>query len=386
MAFTSSFLQVFLAIILVIGFLLIGFAIYNFEMLKSISRSKSVQITTPIVKGIIDFNTSGTYKYNTLDSSNPLDTTYRNLGNATNQAGGAEFTYNFWLYIDSSKNARIFNKEDATPEKSDGVYKTDFGLSTDQFILFMRGIPTAYTYTNLCNGPKQDVKVKCPLVKLENAGDVLTVEFNTSANPDAVVENTRDTCNDTSTDWNYMNSFKIGVKNLKATYPKQWFMVTIMIMDTYPSDPLPIRNKARCQIYINGAVQLDTYVDGKIKPNNTKQSILLQNQGNLYIGPSIEFTRPGLVPESRRTIQPGTTTGLIDKAKSLCMADLTFMNFIPTSVQISTMYTKGFTKAYAPAPSQATDTSGQVDEQKAFMSTLSTNTEPDAVSRIYTGK
>jgi len=383
MAFTSSFLQVFLAIVLVIGFLLIGFAIYNFEMLKSISTSKSVQITTPIIKGIIDFHSTGTYKYNTIDSSNPLDSTYRNLGNSTNQAGGAEFAYNFWLYIDPTTGAGIFSKNPT--KETDGVYKTDFGLDTDQFILFMRGIPTAYTYTSLCNGPKQDVKVKCPLVKLENAGDVLTVEFNTASSPDAVVQNTRDTCNDTSTDWNYKNSFKIGVKNIKATYPSQWFMVTIMIMDTYPSDPLPIRNKARCQIYINGAIQLDTYVDGKINPQNNESSLLLQNQGNLLIGPEIKWKPTGISAESS-TIVSGKPDGFINHPKALCMADLTYMNFIPTSAQISAMYSKGFTKAYAPSPSQANSTSGQLDEQKKFMNKLSTNTEPDAVSRIYTGK
>ena len=68
-------------------------------MLKAIQKSRAVQITTPIFAGIVDFNTAGNYIYNTVSTS-PLDTSYRNLGNAINQPGGAEFTYNFWLYID----------------------------------------------------------------------------------------------------------------------------------------------------------------------------------------------------------------------------------------------------------------------------------------------
>lgn len=397
MAFTGNFLQVFFAIILVIGFLLIGFAIYNFEMLKSIQKFKSVQLTTPIFQGVVDFNTMGTYTYNTINPNNPLDTTYRNLGNAINQAGGAEFTYNFWLYMDpsagtSGTNNKIvttfFDPKKNSPKTINGTYTTDFGLNTDQFILFLRGTNSAVVYDSLCGTTKKsDIMVKCPLVKLENAGDVLSVEFNTVQTKDkegrfrgadAVSQNARNTCSDVSNDWSYKNSYKIGIKNLKATYPAQWFMVTLVIMDTYPSDPLPIRDKSRCQIYINGAIQLDTYVDGMLNPPNTAgPSILLQNQGNLYVGPAITYTNPQ-IGSIQSTIAPGSS-GLINQPRSLCMADLTFMNYVPTPGQITTMYSSGFTKSYASPPSAAPQ-----QMASAFMNKLSTNTNPDVVSQIYT--
>lgn len=403
MELVSGFLQIFFAVLLVIGFLLIGFSIYNFEMLASIRSSQSVQITTPIFKGVVDFHTPYNAVYNTINNNNPLDATYRNLGNATNQPAGAEFSYNFWLYIDptggDSKNSAsgLFIEE---PTKlSTNVYQTDFGLDTDQFILFVRGAgePSSdpnsikpVTYNRICSKSetrdtttsltKSDIMIKCPLVKLENKGDVLTVEFNTIQKPDAVLQNARNTCNDTSTDWNYMNSYKIGIKNLKATYPAQWFMVTLVIMDTYPSDPVSIRNKVRCKIFINGAVQLDQYVDGMINPpNNASDSTLLQNQGNLYVGPQIAFTNPQLKRPSQNTLNT------VPFPKSLCMAELTFMNYVPTTQQISTLYDSGFTQAYAPPPSQAgTNNSGQLASQNAFMTNISVNKEPSAVSQIYT--
>ena len=391
MGFVSGFLQVFFAVLLVIGFLLIGFAIYNYEMLASIRASRSVQITTPIFEGVVDFNTAYNAVYNTLNENNPLDTTYRNLGNATNQPGGAEFSYNFWLYVDptgggTSVKPGLFTLE---PTKVNNVYSTDFGLDVDQFILFFRGAGapstdqtriTPVTYNSLCGKTKSDIMIKCPLVKLENKGDVLTVEFNTIQSPNVVVQNARNTCDDTSTDWNYMNSYKIGIKNIKATYPAQWFMVTVVIMDTYPTDPIPIRNKVRCQIYINGAIQLDQYVDGMINPpNNSGDSILLQNQGNLYVGPRITFTNPQINSLSKNTVSTVPST------KSLCMANLTYMNYVPKAEQIATLYGSGFRQEYAPPPAQASNNkSGQLASQNAFMANLSTNTDPSAVSPIYT--
>ena len=399
MGFTSSFLQVFFAIVLVIIFLIIGFAVYNHEMVNAIRASRNVQITTPIFTGVVDFNNMGSgWSYNTIDDSNPLDTTYRNLGNATNQPAGAEFSYNFWLYLDptpppstgnSIKTTQFFDATKSKPTKEEGssVYKTDYGLDTDQFILFMRGNNQSVKYKSLCSTAqktveKTDVMVKCPLVKLENAGDVLTVEFNTVKNPDNVLQNARNTCNEVSTDWSYKNSYKIGVKNIKATYPKQWFMVTLVIMDTYPTDPIPLRNKVRCQIYINGAIQMDTYVDGKFNPPKTEgDTILLQNLGNLYIGPSI----PIKGNKTTAVVGVSKTSGVIgiDQPKSLCMSDLTYMNYVPTPEQMQTLYNNGITKTYAIGPGSAL-TGAQLVDQNAFMGSTSKNVKPGAVSQIYT--
>ena len=52
---------------------------------------------------------------------------------------------------------------------------------------------------------------------------------------------------------------------------------------------------------------------------------------------------------------------------------------------MASIYNAGFTKSYALGPGTATDASGQLKDQKAFMSALSKNTNPDVVSQIYTG-
>ena len=416
----GGFLQVFIAIILVIVFFIIGFATYNMGLVNSLRASNKVHITTPIFTGIQDYHSYGGQTYNTLDSSNPLDPTYRNLGNAMNQAAGAEFAYNFWLYLDptgvnavtANTPATIFStlplnsscvSQTTTTQTKAGTFSTDFGLNVDQFILFVRGTNTASTYNSLCGQfkKKQDVMVKCPLVKLEKACDVLTVEFNTLTNPDAVMAQSRNTCSDVSTDWDYMNSYKLGIKNLKATYPNQWFMVTVVIMDTYPSDPLSLRDKCRCQIYINGAVQLDQYVDGKLNaPSSTPDSVLRQNLGNLYVAPAIKFKQEACSTSSSSNstvITPlgSTTTPVvmsltdnktINQQKAVMMADLTYMNYIPTTSQLQTLYSTGITQSYAPMVAQQDQSkSGSLAVAATnFMSQKSGNVQPNAVEPIYT--
>ena len=385
MEFTSGFLQVFFAIILVIIFLVIGFAIYNYEMLQSINSSKKIRITTPIFKGIIDFkSTTANQSFNTLDTNNPLDPTYRNLGNSINQPGGAEFSYNFWLYLDryggtsdSDKIQTEFFKMKPTTVQNKSTYIPDYGLQKDQLILFTRGTNKSTSYNSVCGKDtiKTDVMVKCPLVKLENGGDVLTVEFNTVQGTDAVVHNARNTCDDISTNWGYMNSYKLGLKNMKDTYDAEWFMVTLIVSDTYPSDPLPIRNKVRCQIYINGATQLDTYVDGKIDPPpNEGNTILRQNQGNLYVNPVIDNT---VGSDNNKSVS---------QTKSVCMADLTYMNYIPNSDEINALYSDGFTKSYAPNYTAPAQSGALANSENSYMNTISANTNSDEVLPLYRSK
>jgi hypothetical protein len=208
------------------------------------------------------------------------------------------------------------------------------------------------------------------LVKLEKGGEVLTVEFNTVGSPDAIIENSRNICAQKSTDWNYMNSYKIGVTNM-SKYDKQWIMVTIVVQDTYPTDPLPIRNKARCTIYINGGVELDQYVDGKFGSKPNEMSIVKQNQGNFYVAPQITYSN------SNTTFLPAT-----ESLKGVCIADLTYYNYVPTSDDIKNLFAAEFTKSYAPAYGNPTN-QVQASTANNFMNNISTDTASFKSGPIY---
>jgi hypothetical protein len=305
-----------------------------------------------------------------------LDANYRNLGDSVNQLPGTAFAYNFWLYIDSSTSGVFFSK---TPKQQENkTYTPDYGLGDDQIILLMRGSTQTATYNNLCSGrqnpppssnstTKKDVVSKCPLVKLENGGDVLTVEFNTMRSHDAVVANSRDTCTEVSTDWPTVNSYKIGLQGLKtnSNLSKQWFMVTVVVQGSYPNDPVTLRNKARCTIYVNGQPQVDKYVDGKLG-GDTQAAIVRQNHGNLYVNPAVDST---YFYSSANTISE----------KSIMMADLTYFNYVPTPDKIKTMYNDGFTKNYAPPPGSS---KGASDPGNAFMKNMSSGIDAQSLSQV----
>lgn len=358
----SVFLQVFLAIVLVIIFLVIGFLTYNSEMLNAVRDSGKTRIVTPLFKGIIDLKGFRDGEFSTLDGTDPTDPSFRNLADSVNQQAGTEFAYNFWLYLDPRTQAL---KNSASPVSGKTTFKPDMGLTSDQLILFMRGSNKVVTYNKMCNDntTKSDVFVKCPLVKLENGADVLTVEFNTTESADAVIANSRNTCSETSTNWSNINSYKIGIKGM-SNIKKQWMMVTVVIQGTYPSDPLVLRNKARCTIYVNGSQQLDKYVDGKLvtstDPEERKTpSIVRTNKGNLYVNPVLEGTY---------LASPATGTKNTLANKEVMMADLTYFNYVPSEDEINALYTEEFTKSYAPTVQAGTKENASAD---SFMKNLS---------------
>ena len=208
------------------------------------------------------------------------------------------------------------------------------------------------SYKSLCSTTKEtktktDIILKCPLVKLENACDILTVEFNTLASPDIIQENSVNTCTVESKDWKYINSYKMCVSGLtsKSSLNKKWNMITVVVQETYPSDPLPIRNKVRCTIYINGGMELDKYADGAF--NASDISVLKQNQGNLYVAPTIKDS-------TGKTISADPTKS---EANKLLMADMTFYNYALDTVEINSIFSSGFTKQWAPVMSASTTTS-----------------------------
>ena len=362
----SVTVQILVAIFLILAFLIIGFAVYNMETIKALQYTGRTRKITNIFDGIKDLKDSNNEIYNTLDKSN---TNYIEITPSVNQYGGTEYSYNFWLYIDNTNN-KLFTAVDETKEWT----KPDAGLLDESktkpvdsndlpVVLFLRGNPKPYIYKNLCYTDKKpelktDILVKSPLVKLERGGDVLSVEINTVSSPDSVKEQSRNTCIDKAdVTWKYMNSYKIALQGLSSRRSLQakWFMVSIVLKDTYPTDPYPVRNKIRAQIYINGEMELDKYINsGKSNPANPIKS----NEGNFYIAPSIKYTKPdgSLIQLTRNNI---------NSDKTLMMCDMKYANYALTPGEIKSFYEKGITKSYALNNKTSTDVNN-------FMDSLST--------------
>jgi hypothetical protein len=349
-------LQILLAITLVILFFVIGFAIYNYEFLNSFRNSGVVKVSIPIFSGIKDFKNVQNEVYNTSERSSG---SYRAINETPsfNQKAGSEFTYNFWLYKDSSlydseakcsKSSKLAADSGFRMKNNDGSYEYTIpsgANGNEQTILFLKGDKRTVDYKNVCGKDKTDILVKGPLIKLEQCGKNLTVEFNTVETKDVVTETSPDVCNTTAQSWEMANAHKITLAGFdKPQFNKKWNMITVIIQDTYPSDPYPVRNKVRTRIYVNGLLELDRYVDGKVNTassSNKGPTILQLNNGHLHIAPQVSFSNGS--GNTYKTYKP------VDE-KALMIADLTYYNYALEASEIDSLFASDFTQAASAPP------------------------------------
>jgi len=323
----TDYLQVVAAVLVLVVMMVVAFYIYNKEYVDALRTGSSLKKKTDIFVGIKDLKSANNEIYNTSDIESLA---YRNLGPSINQLAGAEFTYNFWLL----KNNAVASE----PGLSQQLVNTDAGLSSGDIVLFTRGSNKLASYKNQCGIAKRDILVKCPLIKLERGADILTVELNTIQGPDGVREMSRNTCGEKKVDWNAMNSHKLSVRGLRGyNFDNKWFMVTVIVKDMSPAEPIPMRNKVNVKIYINGVKELDRMVDGRLAQVGGSETALRQNSGNLFVAPVVQMGGAS-VPNY---------TSMADR--SLMMADLAYYNYSLTPQEVSTLFDAKYTKKIAPS-------------------------------------
>lgn len=345
--------QIILAITLVVILFIIGFTIYNKEFLFNLKKSNNTKISIPIFSGFRDFKDASDIEYNT---TNIFSGSYIPINKvpSANQKAGAEYSYNFWMYKDNDKYTKLCNKLSIKKDIDNGFDITDNlgeGINGNyQTILFLKGDKRVQEYENICSRDnnkiiKKDIMIKNPLVKLEQCGKHLTVEFNTLQSKDVVTEKAGlSVCDKKKTTWRDANSHKLTLSGLdKPEFNRKWVMVTLVIQDTYPSDPYPVRNKVRCRIYFNGQLELDRYVNGRLTAQGATDDIttLKLNDGNLYVAPRVSIVDNN---KTYSTYKP-------DKPRELMMSDLTYFNYSLDESEIERIFNKGPNKKAAPTPS-----------------------------------
>lgn len=316
------------------------------ETVRAIQESGKIKKRTDIFKGVKDLAQSKDEAYHTLDPTHP---TFRDLGDSINQRAGAEYSYNFWMFLKSPNNNVVFGST------YEGPFETDNGLTAGTkvtalptnkpLVLLLRGDKKTYVYKNLCSTQetpkfKEDVLVKNPMIKLENGGDIMSVEINTVSAPDGVQERARDTCGElASTEWDSVNKHRVAVKGFldREELRDKWFMVTLVVQDTFPTDPLPLRNKVRVRLYVNGVMEIDKYLDGKLSETSTASTVLKQNNGNLFVAPVIKSQQF----EVSYSLDSSSDSGKVR------MADLAFFNYALDVNDLSDLFSSGFTKQVA---------------------------------------
>ena len=346
----GAFVQVVVALLIVVGFFLLAFFIFNKEAIEAATVKRTVKRKTDIFRGIKDISINKNEVYDTSDRTHP---TFRDIPNSVNQLGGAEFTYSFWMY----KSAKIAT----TPSVS---FAVNDSVDTNDLILLIRGSNRQQVFKNICGeapSTANNVMLKCPLIKFQGENwDYLVVELNTEDSPEAVREQSRNTCGSKQArGWSTANAHKVALGGFSdVNYVDKWFMVTVVVSDTEPKDNLPVRNKIRVRIYINGVLELERYLDSHLgEVTSQNPSVLRQNQGPLYVAPDLSSP-------SRNN----------PTAADLFMANLSYMSYAATPEEIKSLYKEKFDRNIAPSVAQSTNSENRY---RASMKNLSrTSGEP----------
>jgi len=355
--------QIILGLFLILIMALLAYSIYDREYIKSINFLNTNKKETSIFKGIYPFNKDEIM----VETINRNDPYYVDLNPSVNQNGGAEYSYNFWIYFNIKSNTEQILQN---PDKK---YIVLFYKGARQLIPYKQFNYGCDTYNrNTKENTKPYILVKNPLVKISNDASHIVVEYNNLNTPDTFNSSaTPITCKiqpniygsaDNSESPNYDNvRNKLGVKNIDTEkFNKTFNMVTIVMQESPSNEDILFQNRTNCKVYFNGSLISDrsTYNNDLINDlsADTRSTAMKSNFGNLYINPYKTFydisnsdtEKPVKTYYSVRgdnhndKLAEIKDTDEITKDIPLKMADLSYYNYALSVDEIYKLYNKGY--------------------------------------------
>lgn len=321
--FLSYIIQIVLCILLLVILLFVGYYVYNYESIMDLRNANFLKKDIIIFDGVMNFSTSTSWAFNTY---NKTSISFKDLTPSINQNGGAEYSYNFWLWLDKSKM-----KE----------------LDSSDVVLLLRGSKIKVPYLNNTNceiyNKGSYILVKNPLIRMKSDGSAIIVEYNTLTNPDSYRENGNNVINCASASWYDKNKGLLGIYKMDDyTYERKWFMFTVVLREISPENDILYKNKTSCKIYINGMNVLDRIVESPY--NGTLGSAVMKhNRAPLYVNPGDIYSNTGATdsnPFQKGSMEDGV----------LQMANLSYHNYALDDVDILKLFKKEFTKSPAVPP------------------------------------
>lgn len=317
-------LQVIVALILVALMGVLAYSVYNNDasvFIEDISKEVVIRKKVKILDGTFAYDTDKTAVINTSVS---YYGNYKDIVPSINQKGGAEYSYNFWIYM------------------NDGSLSSSIASTTK--VLFIKGNKTKTSYVSNYNCHAKDnwYLVKNPLVRVNvnnNKISAIVTEFNTIKSVDAFHDNPEKVnCDDT--DYNMRDNNLFGIYGLdnRSDLLNKWSMVTIVVSETNPSSDIMFRNEAVVKMYLNGYEYFNKTSDA-FYSGGVVTTAMRNNSGNLYINPE---------------------KGETDYSK-LAIADLTYFNYALTDEEVLKLHKGGFNNKTATIPQEM-----DFDELKGF--------------------
>lgn len=341
----NALIQVIISLIILLLMGYIGYNIYLIELQNMFQGENDIRKEVIILNGTYDFSNNES-KFNTVDKT---EINFKDIRPSTKQDGGAEYSYNFWIYIDQEK---LKKNNSSNYEKKD-------------IILFLKGEKNFYynyntnyncANVNTINNPV--IITKNPLVRLSGDGSRIVIEYNNIYTSDSYQNNTK--YNDSESacknvivgDWNNRNKNMLGIYNIE--FNNKWFMVTIVMKEVADSDNVLSMNRASCKMYINGVKLLDRKVETRYI-NNTYSATLKNNSSPFYINPilSEQYVKSTFNPYNRVT-----------EVNILKMSDIKYFNYAINEEMITSLYNKGFNSEVATIDTKLTKNMVTADDME----------------------
>jgi len=358
----NSVVQIILSIFLIAIMAFISYSIYNNEVIKNITINTSTKKQVKIFTGILDYTKDNNIDIETYD---PTNKSYLDINPSINQNGGAEYSYNFWLFFDvTGGDKTIVTVTDSVTSYSSGSvadYNPDFKY---RYInLFYKGEQTYIPIntnaleceqnSNLKDNVKENIFIKNPLVKIRNDAKDIIVEYNNINFPETYNTNAIPlSCSpsgNANNDLNNRNKNKLGIKDIDVEKYKQKFnMITIVFQEQPKNEDIFNKNSANCKVYFNGVLIEDRLantaaIESTSEYNKAlKSRVMKSNLSKLHINPN-----PNSKAFLNRDLKTRNTSSVEDSNKKikispLQMADLTYYNYALTVKEIKAIYNKGF--------------------------------------------
>lgn len=315
--------QVIITLIILLFMGYFAYNIYSFEYDNMLKNKNNIKKEINIINGIYDYKASE-FMLNGYDKSR---NDYVDINPSINQEGGAEYSYNFWLYINKENLDKINDAKD--------------------FILFLKGEKNIYysDYNYNCSTKSSistdsaKLLIKNPLVRLKKDGTAMVVEFNNIYNPDSYKNRTRYIdCKEADNDWNKKNKNMLGVYNLD--FNRKWFMVTIVMKEVADSNNILLRNRASCKIFINSINVLNQKAETKYN-DKVYSSTFKNNTSPFYINPVIG--NDNVKVNNKNYLNNNNITDF----NTIKIADLKYFNYAIDNSKIAELYSNGFSKSPA---------------------------------------
>ena len=348
----NTIIQIILSIFLISIMAFISYSVYNREFINSISLYSTNKKITKIFTGILDYTN---IKNIDIETYNKNDFSYLDINPSINQNGGAEYSYNFWLFfrtdirnVDDNNIKTGWSNYTQLTTYYKNVSPNTTNKSSKYIVLFYKGetVPMITNNKNNydCNNAIDNIYdypilVKNPLIKIKNDASEIIVEFNNINHPDTYNSIGGKTIDCTQPDdYEKRNHNKFGIKDIDPKYKEKFNMITVVFQEQNKSDNIFNNNKSNCKVYFNGELKADklsntnSIEDDTI--NNFKSRVMKSNLSQLHINPKI----------INGDISEHTLNDNITKIAPLQMSDLTYYNYALTNSEIKNLYNNGFNK------------------------------------------